>query len=302
MDHPRNFLYISNMEEMSETTAIRNYNLFGETAEVPDVVHCETIPERSQLHNWELRPHRHARLHQLLLMRAGGGSAHVEGRQIALEPPLLLNVPRGCVHGFRFQAGTEGWVITLSADLLDQSLQEREGLRAVLSQPRLVALPAEVESLARRILVEFHNRDFARAQILRSQAGSLLGLAARAIHADQAPPDPLRDTPLIRRFEALVDREFRSRLTVADYAARLAVSPTHLNRVVRQATGRSASAMIAERVLREARRLLIYTNLTAAQIGYELGYADPAHFSRVFTRGVGVPPRAFRQRIEGAGE
>ncbi|MGE4325487.1 MAG: helix-turn-helix domain-containing protein [Pseudodonghicola sp.] len=298
MDQPRNFLYISNMAEPSDSTAIRNYNLFGEIAEVPDVVHCETIPERSELHNWELRPHRHARLHQVLILCSGGGNAQIEGRSLPLIPPVLINMPRGFVHGFRFQQGTEGWVITLSVDLMDEALRDREGLRLPLSEPCAVPLPPEIETLARRILTEYHNRDFARAQILRSQAGALLGLAARAIHADQAPPDPHADTPLLRRFEALVEENFRQRLPVAAYAARLAVSPTHLNRVIRQATGRPASALIAERMLREARRLLTYTTLSAAQIGYELGFADPAHFSRVFTRGTGLPPRAFRQRME----
>lgn len=298
MDQPRNFLYISNMTDAPDSTAIRNYNLFGETAEVPDVVHCETIPERSELHNWELRPHRHARLHQFLILCSGGGSARIEGQIVPLIPPVLINMPRGFVHGFRFQQGTEGWVITLSADLVDESLHEREGLRALLAKPRAAPLPPELETLARRIQTEYHNRDFARAQILRSQAGALLGLAARAIHVDQAPPDPHADAPLLRRFEVLVEQNFRQRLPIADYAARLAVSSTHLNRVIRRATGRPASALIAERMLREARRLLIYTNLSAAQVGYELGYADPAHFSRVFARGTGMPPRAFRQRME----
>ncbi|MDX2482965.1 MAG: helix-turn-helix domain-containing protein [Pseudodonghicola sp.] len=289
------------MTDTSDNATIRNYNLFGETAEAPDVVHCETIQDRSELHNWELRPHRHARLHQILLLRSGGGEARIEGQITPLIPPVLINMPRGFVHGFRFQQGTEGWVITLSADLMDEALREREGLRAVLANPSAVPLPPEMETLARRILTEYHNRDFARAQILRSQAGALLGLAARAIHTDQAPPDPHADTPLLRRFEALVEHHFRDRLPVAEYAARLAVSPTHLNRVVRQSTGRPASALIANRVLREARRMLIYTNLTAAEIGYELGFTDPAHFSRVFTRGIGTPPRAFRQRMEQGG-
>jgi len=289
------------MTETSDSAAIRNYNLFGETAEVPDVVHCETIPERSELHNWELRPHRHARLHQFLLMHSGGGSARIEGKTVPLVPPVLVNMPRGFVHGFRFHQGTEGWVITVSADLMDEALRDREGLRVPLSVPCAVPLPPELETLARRILTEYHNRDFARAQILRSQAGALLGLAARAVHAEQAPPDPHAGTPLLRRFETLVEQHFRERLPVAGYADRLAVSPTHLNRVVRQATGRPASALIGERVLREARRMLIYTNLTAAEIGYELGFSDPAHFSRVFTRGIGLPPRAFRQRMEQGG-
>jgi AraC family transcriptional activator of pobA len=50
-------------------------------------------------------------------------------------------------------------------------------------------------------------------------------------------------------------------------------------------------------MLREARRMLLYTSLSAAQIAYELGFSDPAHFSRVFTKGTGMPPRRFRTRL-----
>ena len=301
MDQPCKLLYISNMTQSDSSAAIRNYNLFGETEEVPDVVHCETIQDRSQLHNWEFRPHRHARLHQILLIKGGGGRAHFDGSPVTLTPPVAVNVPRGCVHGFTFETGTQGWVVTLSADLVDETLHEREGLRPVLSTPSAAPLPEDMTVLARRIFAEYGGRDFARAQVLRALAGLLLGYTARAIRAHEARPDPHRDSPLLRRFEELVEREFRDRLGVADYAARLAVSPTHLNRVVRQATGRPASALIAERVLREARRMLIYTNLTAAEIAYQLGFTDPAHFSRVFTRGTGTPPRAFRQRMEQGG-
>ncbi|MFC6688818.1 helix-turn-helix transcriptional regulator [Jhaorihella thermophila] len=116
--------------------------------------------------------------------------------------------------------------------------------------------------------------------------------------ATHTPRAAGRESPLLRRYEALIEEHFRDRWPVAAYAGELAVSPTHLNRVVRQATGGPASALITDRVLREARRMLIYTNLTAAEIAYALGFNDPAHFSRVFARGTGLPPREFRRRIE----
>ncbi len=299
MDEPRNYLYISNMRRDRDT--IRNYNLFGETSELPDVVHCETIETRSQVHDWEFRPHRHARLHQFLLIEAGGGTAEFDGRGVALAPGTAISVPASHVHGFSFLPGTQGWVVTLTSDLLDNCLRSGEGLRPLLAEPRTVPCSPDLRRLIQRIFTEYDGKGFARAQVLRSQAGSLLGLMARAIVAVADDTEAGQHHPLFRRFEALVEEVFRERIPVADYAARLAVSPTHLNRVVRQATGRPASALINDRVLREARRMLIYTNLGAAEIGYELGYNDPAHFSRVFARGMGMPPRLFRQQMERGG-
>jgi AraC family transcriptional activator of pobA len=101
------------------------------------------------------------------------------------------------------------------------------------------------------------------------------------------------------RFQALVDLHFIDHWMVSDYAKGLAISPTHLSRMTRAATGRPASGLIEERLIREARRNLVYTNLTVSRIAYALGFEDPAYFSRVFTRATGLSPKAFRQYMNG---
>ncbi len=104
----------------------------------------------------------------------------------------------------------------------------------------------------------------------------------------------MSEAPLQRRFEALVEARYLEHRRVSDYAKELAVSTTHLSRVSRNATGYSALRIIEERMIREARRQLTYTNLTITEIAYALGYIDPAYFSRVFSRATGMSPREFR--------
>ena len=279
--------------------AIESFNLFGESTDLPDVVHCETIEARSVLHDWEFRPHRHARLHQFLVIERGGGRGTFEGARVDLADRCLVNVPTGAVHAWAFHPGTQGWVVTVASELLDQWLAEGEGLRPLLARPAQLAANAEIVAMIRALFASFEGRDFARAHVLRAQVALLAGLVARAIAA-QGPAATAAETGLQRRFEALIEAHFTEHLPVAAYAARLAVTPTHLSRVMRAATGRPASAAIAERLIREARRNLAYSNLTISQIAYALGYNDPAHFSRVFSRATGQSPRAFRQRIEAA--
>ena len=103
-------------------------------SDLPDVVHCETIASRSVLHDWVLAVHRHARLHQVLLIDSGGGQATLDGRIHGLRPMHIVNVPVGHVHGFSFEPGTQGWVLTIAAEVLDEALLAPEGLRGVLSQ------------------------------------------------------------------------------------------------------------------------------------------------------------------------
>src|SRR5689334_9763036 len=86
MDEISKLLYNSNMRRVATPRSIQTYNLFGEAGDLPDVVHCETIAARSVLHDWTFPPHRHARLHQILLIERGGGEATLEGRRFALKP------------------------------------------------------------------------------------------------------------------------------------------------------------------------------------------------------------------------
>lgn len=288
-------LYDSNMAD--RIAAFSPYSLFGETGQLPDVMHCETIAARSALHDWELQPHRHARLHQLLLLESGGGSAQLEGSTAALAPLALVNVPPGDVHGFSFEPGTQGYVATLADELRDELLAQHADARRALSRCRVLRADAAIVATMRQIGAEFAGHGAARALVLRGLCTSLLGLAARAAAAAAPREMQVAESNLLRRFETLLEAHYLQHWKVADYARALAVTPTHLSRVVRQATGRPASRLIDDRVVREARRNLAYTAMSVTTIAYTLGFADPAYFSRVFTRSLGLSPRAFRARV-----
>jgi AraC family transcriptional regulator, transcriptional activator of pobA len=286
-------LYISNMR----SAAIRTYGLFGETANLPDPMHIETIAARSALHDWELAPHRHVRLHQLLLLRSGSASLHLEGQALPLASMSLVNVPPGAVHAFAFERGTQGWVATLADDLFAQLLPPAGAERQALAEAGVFDADPALTLLMTQVLAEFEGRAPSRPLVLQGLCAALLGLAARAA-ARAAPPQ--RDAPgsaLLRRFEAQVDRHLLEHRTVAAHARALAVTPTHLSRVLRAATGQPASRLIEARLMREARRQLAYTSLPVSTIAYTLGFGDPAYFSRVFSRVEGLSPRAFRERL-----
>ena len=300
MDGAGFILYKSNMTRTPPSqAAIRTYNLFGEAGDLPDVVHCETIAARSRLHDWELAIHRHARLHQILLVEKGGGRATLEGGTHSLKAMRVVNVPVGHVHGFSFTPGTtQGWVLTIAAEMLDEVLTPAEGLRRALAQSAVIGGTRQMRELMSQIFVEYTARHFARAHLLRALSAALLGLVAREL-ADQTTAESAGSNQLFRRFEALLEQHFLEHWAVADYAAALAVTPTHLSRLTKAATGHAASELIQERVVREARRNLVYTNLPVSTIAYALGFNDPAYFSRLFSTATGLSPRSFRDKVLG---
>lgn len=297
MDQAHFLLYKSNMPRAPLKPAILSYNLFGEVRDLPDVVHCETIAARSVLHDWEFAPHRHARLHQVLLIARGGGRATLEGRLHRLRPMSVVNVPAGQVHGFNFTPGTQGWVVTLASESLDQALTPSEGLGRALSEPAVLRGTPAMRRLMTDIFAEHSARSFARAHILRALSATLLGLVARALAAKKAPAVPVVGADLTGKFGAMLDNHYLEHWPVGQYADALKVTPTHLSRLTREAFGCPASHMIRDRVVREARRNLVYTNLPIATIAYSLGFNDPAYFSRTFTLATGLSPSEFRDRI-----
>ncbi len=303
MAEPVRYLYDSNMAKLSPARRdqLLTYSLFGESAHLPDVLHCETIAARSVLHEWEFEPHRHARLHQLLVLESGRGVVQLEAGPQPLGPMALVNVPPGEVHGFRFERGTQGYVATLAEEMRDELLRQSPDERRALAQAQVLRADRATLVTLREIWAEFNGRSPGRALLLRGLCAGLLARAARAA----GPTEPrgaargalAESDPLLRRFEALLEAHCLEHWKVADYARALAVTPTHLSRVVRAATGEPASRLIDTRVMREARRNLAYTNLGIGTIAYTLGFSDPAYFSRVFTRALGMSPRAFRARV-----
>ena len=131
--------------------------------------------------------------------------------------------------------------------------------------------------------------------------GGLIGLVARELAGEK--PTAARWNPnLFRRFETLLELHHLKRWSVSDYATALSITPTHLNRVTRAATGDTASHLILNRLIREARRNLAYTNLPVSTIAYALGFEDPAYFSRVYAAATGRSPSAFRTQLHGGEE
>lgn len=275
---------------------IPNYNLYGEMGDLPDVIHCEAISTRSILHDWNIVPHRHNRLYQFFLVQSGGGEYYVDGLKNTLKPPQILNIPPRVVHGFTFISGTQGWVITIPLEVLDQCIGDK--LRPHLDTPFDTTPNSGLTALFDDIAREHSDRRFGRAHILQSQIALIAGQLVR-LNAEKGQSKNFETgSPLIRKFELLLEQHFCDHWTVEEYGDALAVSPAHLTRIANRHIGMPVSKIIEGRLIQEARRNLAYTSLTVSQIAYRIGFKDPAYFTRVFTRATGTTPSAFRNRLD----
>lgn len=120
-------------------------------------------------------------------------------------------------------------------------------------------------------------------------------------HETAGRPRDDRGQALALRCRDLVERHFRSERRLAFHADALAATPARLNAVCKARFGATASGLLHDRIITEAKRRLIYTGMSAAEIGYALGFEDPAYFSRFFSKRVGVSPRPPARDAGGGG-
>lgn len=282
-------------------TGVPVFKLYGEGSDWPtvDLLHCETISSRSQLYGWEIDRHRHGDLWQLLYVRRGPADLYVEGQHTRVEQPAIQLVPAQCVHGFRFQAAIEGYVLTLAAPLVSRLQEELGNCAAVLQQPGCYAVEhggQYLDTLFAAIAEEYANPAAGRDVLLRSLVCALLVWLSRQLPQGAGQQDrPPRGSQHLQRFVTLLEKHYREHWPVSSYARQLGVSTAYLNGICRKQAGQTALQLIHQRQLLEAKRLLVYTALNVNQIADQLGFSEPAYFIRFFKRLAGQTPSSLRK-------
>ena len=143
---------------------------------------------------------------------------------------------------------------------------------------------------------EFETRDHIQGEMLRVLLKRLLIKSSRIIRNSLADPQiPNQQLDIVRRYSILVEEHFRQKHNVADYAELLFKSPKTLSNLFKKIGEKSPLKIINERIIIEAKRLLLYSDKTAEEIAYELGYKEAAHFSKFFKKQVGIPPVEFKK-------
>ncbi len=284
---------------------IPHFSLYGEAGNIEDpaFVHIENITSRSSAHGWVIKPHRHGRMFQVICMFSGGVEVRLDEQVHALQGSWAITIPPGAVHGFRFEPDTVGMVLTLADPMLSDESQRRSQpyFETLLSTPKTIpfeqngALFAQLQHFLQQIDREFNRPDTGRALMCEWLARAVLMTLRRQLdlHGISAESSSTPSATLAA-FRQQVEAHFRDHWTVVEYASALGTSAARLNRLCKQLLNKTAKAVPQERLLLEAKRRLIYTRSNLDEIAYELGFQDPAYFSRFFKRCTGLTPGRFR--------
>ncbi|KUG06538.1 AraC family transcriptional regulator [Solirubrum puertoriconensis] len=245
-------------------------------------------------------PHAHD-FYVLLYFTHGHGTHTIDFVTYEVRPGALFFLTPGQVHSWSLSDDTRGIDIFFTpAFYLLRHPAERLYSYPFFGphgQPVLYLPPDEplIGPLLWRMEQEHAMPSLNQQEVLRSYLHLVLELAAR-----QHQPEPTAGQQpglhQLRAFERLLNERFRTHKAVRDYAEWLHLTPNHLNALCRRLLAKTASNLIHERVVVEAKRLLHHSALSVAEVAYNLGFDDASYFSRYFRKYAGLTPEAFRGR------
>ncbi len=237
------------------------------------------------------------------LMRGGYNRHWIDFVSYEIKPGNVYFTIPNQVHLKEKNASVQGLMVAFTEEFL--TLRDDGTLRGlpVIQNPadchELVLAKDELaylETLMLQMLQEFRTEQGWKSHMLHAYLNIFLVYLSRIYTGRYDTGGAAAGgRQLVKRMKNLIDERIHQLHQVSDYASLLHVTPGHLNDTIKDHTGKTATALIQERLMLEARRVLFHTELQVKEIAYQLGFEDAAYFNRLFKKLTGETPAAFRQ-------
>lgn len=238
-----------------------------------------------------------------------GGHIQVDFTDHYTESPALFFISPNQVFNIKSAFAKSGYFIYYNRDFYCVQLHDEEvGCDGLLfnniNNMPLTLVPEHelsfVENVFAEIESEFISQDTAQEEMLRAYLKQLMIKATRLWkqqHLGSVLADEMNDPNTFRKFTRLVDVHYKRKHTVADYADLMLITPKTLAHKFKKMNLPAPNEVIKDRIMLEAKRLLVHSSMSAKEVAYTLGYDDPAYFSRLFLVKTGESPSGFKTKF-----
>ncbi|MFC6102398.1 AraC family transcriptional regulator [Olivibacter domesticus] len=256
-------------------------------------------------HQKLLIPHRHSFYH-IVYFTKGSGWHTLDFEQFEVKPFQIYFMIPGQVHHWNFHGAADGYVLNFSDSFFQSFLLRPDYLEDFsffrgISDESIIDIPKErrekVESIFNEMIqikatINSMNLDRLRVKALE------LFLNVASLRINKGMEVSASNQTLLRNFQKLIEKHFNTMRLPKDYAALLYVTPNHLNAICSDLLGISAGELIRNRVILEAKRLLVNLQLPISTIAYQLNFSDNSYFTKFFKKNMDITPEEFRKQFE----
>ncbi|MNN33373.1 HTH-type transcriptional activator Btr [compost metagenome] len=248
-------------------------------------------------------PHKHIFFHFVLFTK-GSGDHIIDFNHYKIKPFQIYFMAPGQVHTWNFVGDEGGYVVNFSVDYFQSFLLRTDYLeRFSFLQGKIEHLIFDLEGPCRaqatNILDEILlakssglSEDYIRTLLL--QFLLYVSICSEKEQKDGSNP---YNHKIFNSFQQLVEQQFKSTKLPSVYADQLFITPNHLNAICKSYIGQSAGEIIRNRIVLEAKRLLINRNLNITEIANELQFKDNSYFTKFFKKSTDLTPEEFRKQL-----
>ncbi len=264
------------------------------------------ISRKDYPHETEM-PHKH-KYYEMCFFTGGGGEHEIDFITHSIKPPSIHFLRPGQVHLIRRGEAYKGYLVIFSEEFFNLRFQNMEiipgyPLVSQLENGPILNLSEEQYLQFHQLIINIENEIGDNAPdveeiIIAYLKIFFLKLRQNFIKLVSIENEAAgQNRKIVYEFNQLVDKYYNQIHHVKDFAELMGESPVQLNRAIKEVTGKTASEIIIERLILEAKRLLIYSDLSNKEVAYKLNYEDPSYFARIFRKKTGCTPSGFRTKM-----
>ncbi|TXE09683.1 helix-turn-helix domain-containing protein [Seonamhaeicola algicola] len=236
-------------------------------------------------------PHKHNKYLEFVYFTNATGYHAIDNLKITIKPPIFFVVRKEQVHFWDITTEPEGFVIIIKKEFIDDcaDFELHQLLLKISAFTHFTPKDnTSIITIFELLSTEYKSKTKSRS-IIEGLLKALLGKLLQFNTNDQQ-----LNNSVYHKFTDLLANENKLSNSVEYYAELLNTSPQNLNTSCRNECGKSASEVISDYILSEAKRLLLYTDKTITEIAYTLSFKDNSHFTKYFKRHIGFTPSAYK--------
>lgn len=255
-------------------------------------------------HSDLVAPHRHSFYH-LLFFTQGAGKHTIDFHHFEIQPYQVYFMNPGQVHSWFFEGEVDGYVVNFSENFFTSFLLKQDYLDSFSffrGEPKNSVLNLDTSvgkktsDLFEELIVSLNRTSKFKEDLIRVLLLRIFIDLQNVLAVGNDGEDLMSGNPLLREYQKLIDLNFLDLRLPSEYASLLNITPNHLNALCKQQWGIQAGQLIRDRILLEAKRLLVNVDLSISEVAYRLNFNDNSYFSKFFRKEEGLTPEAFRKK------
>ncbi|UFK98193.1 AraC family transcriptional regulator [Kaistella faecalis] len=284
------------------------YNgIFGENhiKLVREIINIVSLDEMFSRIGYSVKTHAHRNLFQIFVLEKGKVELLANNEHFAVDQPSIITIPQSVFHGLEFEPGSKGYLISLSANAVEQMLKfdveviyelDTISITKISQKNQLVE---DVYNTIHKCVFEYNNALPGKDLALQYLVGMLLLRLYRINHSNQTVIHTLNqnERTVFRNFKKLVQENNSIKKRVEDYSSELGITVAALSQICKAISGKSPKEVILDFLILNIKSTLKNPEFSISEVSYQFDIDDPSYFARLFKQKTGQTPKQYRSNL-----